>query len=312
MNTGKQSYMCEDHLGNRYNNEQEMCDHWGIKRSTFIMRLKAGWSLEDALTNKVNRRTEMYTDHLGNKFNTLAEVYEYWGISKREYRSMASQGYSLADITLMHKSNTRPVKYTDHLGNEFKSFKSMCRYWGMPDNTVRRRLNRGYTLEYSLTNPVRDGSSKKCKDHLGNEFNSVFEMCKYWNIAVCTYYNRINHGCSLEEALSGIHRAKIVDHLGNKYNTVKDMCEHWGVSISAFYSRIGGGASVEDALTHSTLYTSDRYKCKDHLGQEFKSKSDMCRHWGITVQILYSRLKSGLSLKDALEKGRVPTQNDKE
>ncbi len=39
-----------DHYGNEYMSEQEMCKHYGIKRSTYRERKKRGWDTEKALT----------------------------------------------------------------------------------------------------------------------------------------------------------------------------------------------------------------------------------------------------------------------
>lgn len=43
---------------------------------------------------------------------------------------------------------------TDHLGNEFESLSAMARAYGMSDRTLRGRLQRGWTLERSLTESI--------------------------------------------------------------------------------------------------------------------------------------------------------------
>ena len=39
-------------------------------------------------------------------------------------------------------------------------------------------------------------------DHLGNKFNSIKDMCKYWNVNVKTYTTRYKKGWSLKESLT--------------------------------------------------------------------------------------------------------------
>jgi len=39
-----------DHLGNKFKTKQEMIEYYGKTRDTVYGRLKAGWSLERALT----------------------------------------------------------------------------------------------------------------------------------------------------------------------------------------------------------------------------------------------------------------------
>ncbi len=48
------SYRVEDHLGNKYANEAEMCASYGVKVSTYRSRRRKDMSTEEALTKKVN------------------------------------------------------------------------------------------------------------------------------------------------------------------------------------------------------------------------------------------------------------------
>ena len=43
---------------------------------------------------------------------------------------------------------------------------------------------------------------KKVKDHLGNEFISLKEMCKHYDLDIVNYYKRRNRGWSLEKILT--------------------------------------------------------------------------------------------------------------
>ncbi|WP_026658621.1 hypothetical protein [Butyrivibrio sp. AC2005] len=45
------SYRAEDHLGNRYRNEEVMCAEYGVKVSTYRARIRKGMSKEEALTS---------------------------------------------------------------------------------------------------------------------------------------------------------------------------------------------------------------------------------------------------------------------
>lgn len=44
--------------------------------------------------------------------------------------------------------------------------------------------------------------SKKCYDHLGNEFSSKGEMCNHYGIKYTNFSSRISLGWSLEKALT--------------------------------------------------------------------------------------------------------------
>lgn len=55
---------CKDHTGKTFVSKAEMCNHWGVHPNTFDTRIKAGWSLEDALTKAADERL-IGQEHVG-------------------------------------------------------------------------------------------------------------------------------------------------------------------------------------------------------------------------------------------------------
>ena len=50
---------------------------------------------------------------------------------------------------------------------------------------------------------------KKCKDHKGNEFNSIVEMCDYWHISPYCFYLRTKKlNWEIKKALTTPQREK--------------------------------------------------------------------------------------------------------
>ncbi len=106
------------------------------------------------------------------------------------------------------------------------------------------------------------------KDYKGYKYSTVKEMCNHYHISVQTYYYRINHGYSLEQALSykkeetrNVAKTKFVncqnpvdeeeriDHLGNIFPSKTHMCKQYGISRSLYhYRRKTLCWSKEDAL----------------------------------------------------------------
>lgn len=77
-----------------------------------------------------------------------------------------------------------------------------------------------------------EGMHKKpCKDHLGNEFESVSAMCNYYEIPLSKFNSRISLGWSLEKALT-YKKDKIVDHLGNEFKSYSSLYKFYGVDYS--------------------------------------------------------------------------------
>lgn len=143
---------------------------------------------------------------------------------------------------------------------------------------------------------------KKCKDHLGNEFNSIGEMCTYWGINPKSFCFRNKKGWELEKILTtptvGLKK-KCKDHLGNEFKSLNDMCKYWGINAELLLSRLKR-TTLEDALTRAIEDRNYGKECRDHLGNKFGSRAEMCRHWHIGISVFYNRIKSGWDLEKAL------------
>ena len=202
-----------DHLGNEFNSIESMCSFWNIPSGTYRMRIKRGWSQEEALTGKKDKvynhlgnkfNSNKVYDHLGNEFNSIKSMCKYWNIAADStYRTRIKRGWTIEEALTGNKERE---KVYDHLGTEFNSIESMCSFWNIADSTYRMRIKKGWSQEEALTDKKRVRLSKnKVYDHLGNKFNSIRSMCNHWNIYESLYRHRIKQlGWSQEEALTGI------------------------------------------------------------------------------------------------------------
>ena len=92
------------------------------------------------------------------------------------------------------------IRYIDHKGNEFKTFEEMCMYWNTDSDSVKTKLNMGYSLRAALT--LKSCKGVICTDHKGNKFPTFQKMCRYWGIQPIIVVNRIKKGWSLGQALT--------------------------------------------------------------------------------------------------------------
>lgn len=145
-------------------------------------------------------------------------------------------------------------------------------------------------------------------DHLNNKFSTKEDMCEFWNINLGTYLNRIKRGWTMAEALSTpIHSVR--DHLGNEYKTFSSMCQHYNKSSQVVQQRIERGWPLCQALTVPLVRKHGVYNtCKDHLGNEYSSITEMCEKYGISCSTYRARLKRGMTLRDALT---IPVQTER-
>ena len=129
-------------------------------------------------------------------------------------------------------------------------------------------------------------------------------MCKAYGISFDIFKDREKHGWDLEKTLTTPvqpHDTTCSDHLGNQYPSKKDMADAYGIPVKALAYRLENGSSLEEALTMPVTSSIPCVICRDHLGNEYPSKSAMAKAYGITYQVLKSRLqKKGRSLEEAL------------
>ena len=232
---------CYDHLGNIFNSKKEMCEYYGVCKTTFKSRIESGWSLEDALTGK---EVKKYYDHLGNEFESIAQMCEYHKINQATFASRIKSGYSL-ECALETKNKIKREKIIDHLGNHYNTLGDMLKHYNLTMDVYYLRKAKGeMTLEEILTTPMRQ---RKCKDHLGNEYDTCTQMCKQYNISACKFLSRIKAGWSLEDALT-IGCNKVYDTFGNEFKSLEEMGKYYGIKGSNFRHRVSRRFPLAEAL----------------------------------------------------------------
>lgn len=150
------------------------------------------------------------------------------------------------------------------------------------------------------TEPRVGNHSKRCRDHFGNEYESIKAMCEHYGISCKMFEGRRSFGWSLKDALTkprhhsgGRKASPCYDHLGNEYASISDMCEHWAIKESTYAYRRQIGYTLERALTQKT-------GCFDHLGRQYQNQEEMCRYWGISIATFRRRRESDWPLEKIL------------
>ena len=140
------------------------------------------------------------------------------------------------------------------------------------------------------------------KDHLGNEFESINDMCRHLGVARTTFDRRLNKGYSLCDALTEKTSKKVFeDHLGNKYDSLNDMLSFYNITRAAYRTRLKHGYNLEQALTGKDVNCSvNGNKCIDHLGNVYDSIGKMCMQYGVSVSTYKRRIFKGYSIESSL------------
>lgn len=177
----------------------------------FTKYYKYGYTDED-IKKAVRRGCDLYeikqlpsvvkTDHKGVEYPTMTAMVEAYGKNITSVASRLKSGWSIKDALTKDIAKKSNEKVKDHLGNEYASKTEMAEAYGMALRTLELRLSSGLSLAGALTQRVPKRYKLKVEDHLGNKFQNVMEMCKFYGVKYDTYYQRLQRGWSKERALT--------------------------------------------------------------------------------------------------------------
>lgn len=236
----------KDHKGTEWRTKRDMANHYNIPYQTFKYRMRHGWSLKDALEIEPENPGEPIParDHLGKDYPSMTAMFRAWGVQPNVAFSRLKSGRTIEE-TLTMKG-----RVCDYEGRWFTSHKAMCKYHKVNYETYLDRKEKNWTIKERLTG-VRENRMEhiKCKDHEGNVFSSLKDMCEHHNVSYALFRYRIKHGASLKTALTEPEGYECEDHLGNKFPNKTEMCRYWKISLRTFNSRIKLRWLLEAALT---------------------------------------------------------------
>lgn len=142
------------------------------------------------------------TDHKGVEYPTMTAMVEAYGKNITSVASRLKSGWSVKDALTKDIAKKSNEKVKDHLGKEYASKTEMAEAYGMALRTLELRLSSGLSLAGALTQRVPRRYKVKVEDHLGNKYQNVMEMCKFYGVKYDTYYQRLQRGWGKERALT--------------------------------------------------------------------------------------------------------------
>ena len=186
-----------DHVGNKFAELQDMCDAYGIEQALFNGRMRRGWPLDKALT-------------VGGKPKSVivGTAYMVFGVCYPDIKSICKEyGITYNYSAQAHNddieawiSSRALIRYK---GKVYKTITELAGAYGLDDDIFHSRLHRGWTLERTLSEPIREGKTgKPCKDHNGKTYSSLSEMLRHYNVPRNAYESRLERvwcqKCALE------------------------------------------------------------------------------------------------------------------
>lgn len=233
----------------------------GVTLRAVYQRLKNGWEVERAVMTPP-RRSMIWREkdaHTGETVTTR-DVIAATGLPPHRIYTRIARGYS-GDL-LRYAGSLSACVCRDHLGREYPALRQMAHAWHISPALLRYRLEKGWSIEKSLTTPPDDRSPRICRDHLGKEYPSLTAMARAYGLTLETLRSRMRKGWSLKEQLTipageGWHRidgAVCQDHLGHVFPTWKDLWRYHRkrgrtqIKYDTFAGRIRIGWDVKRAL----------------------------------------------------------------
>ena len=178
---------------------QQQARKAGICPQQLNSKLQAGVPAIDLHKNRT--MTESIV-HLGHVFEQRRSMCDYYDITVSAFNGRIKKHWSLEEAL------TKPVvQFERNNGNRvavegkiYNSIQDACAAYGIQYSAFYYRVKLGFTPQEALT-LGRIGIEKPCKDHFGNAYPQMKQMCIRYNISVRAYLSRRNNGWQLADAL---------------------------------------------------------------------------------------------------------------
>lgn len=159
--------------GITYSSIREMLNERGIKENTFYVRLKRGWTIEEAAHGYRNKFT--VTDKSGRTFNNIKSALEANGITYSQYMGNLASGMDKTDaVSELRDSYSYRQKAVTYKGVTYNSIRELCDAHGVSYSRYAQRLRAGFSIDEAL-NSKRYNRSRQTLDKNVQTGNVVTE-----------------------------------------------------------------------------------------------------------------------------------------
>ena len=249
-------------------------------------------------------KNSIVKDHLGNEYESFCAMCRAYEKPMSTVQNRLQRNWTLEQaLTIDNKSQKAKINHkkiwTDHLGNCYNSLPEMCAAYNINEKIYQSRVRLlKWDLEKTLTTPVikTPKNAKTVRDHLGNEFSSVSEMCRFHNIKLTRYKERVKVGWDVEKALTtpakqinDMTAKTCYDHLGNKFKSQNEMCRYYNIKRHTLKSRLELGWTLEQALTGN--YVINNITAIDYKNREFPTLKDIANFYALNAYMLQGNKK---------------------
>ncbi|BAQ79887.1 GIY-YIG nuclease family protein [Pseudomonas sp. St29] len=285
----------------------EVADYYGLVEITVHVRVRAGWSLEQAagITPPPKRtRSGKSFQVAGLTFPSEKSLCDYFGVDPCTFRQRVqwcNWGVDEA-LGLVERDNPHKLVLADQ---EYDGLADACRSLGKPLEKVRSRLASGWShleafdLEPRAPLQQQPVVRSRRKDDFfpvliaGEQFCSGVQIARHFGLEVATVSYRIRRSWTPEE-VAGIRprealssRSKQVEVAGVHYPSMAIACRTLKVQLRTVNSRLRYGWSIEAAFGFKEHVVIQHVYVITHPDQSESvthNLVDFCRTYGIPNQ----------------------------
>lgn len=237
----------------------ELAREIGIGVNTLRLRIKLGWSIEEAVETPIGevRRTRKIL-YKGKEYESIVELAKKLNIKQYKIEYKLKEGKSVGEAVEEIENNegrSWEVKEIVYRGKTYKGVSALSREVGVGRNVINSRLDKGWSIEEAVETAVGKVRTTQHIVYKGKRYTSIKELADSKGIVYNRIRTRLKDGWSVEEAVEkGIVESredrgvKEIEYEGKRYMGVSNVARAAGVNRSTLMLRLKKGMSIEEAV----------------------------------------------------------------
>jgi len=253
----------------------------------------------------------------GVEYSSLKKVSDHFGIKFNSLYKRYQRGKRGDDLIRVRQKKEKEIKYKLFIdGVGFKSKSALCRHYGVPLPTFRRRLKSGLTIRQSIgldpfedkrkgKKPSRKRGKQKIKEYkaFGKEYKSMSDIASEYGITYHVLLNRVNYyGYSIEEAILHSGKANPVLIEGKQFSSIAEAARYYNKNSYSVQARVKSGLTVREALGLDEVIGDNYYEFE---GKKFGTKKSLCEHISFKYNIPFDYIYRNYNLDSDIEEFKI-------
>lgn len=286
-----------------YPTRKAMCDAYGIGMTTLKRREAMGWSIREILLGKEESQpagVDVIThvlDDMGLDYKTEVLLGDFYGCSPELRARRMRYDFVVEiqdDIVIVIEHDGAQHFNQNHFNNGKEEFATIvsnddektrfCKEHNIP--LLRIRWD-----QYDEIESIIKTAADSLRNHgIENLWLNPLSEKEYYSIR------------QKPHAKVKVLDHTVQDHLGNTFSGYKEMAKAYNIAYKTLMYRLRNNWDIRKALTVDVTKTNKQggKTVKDHLGNEYRNRYEMCKAYGIRYEAYARRISAGWTLERAL------------